>query len=407
MWVDSLCILQDSNSDWLKEAEQMGDVYYNSFLVIAALGATSSDQGLFSRRDPLAYSPCHILQDHDGKDLWVKQYPEDIDLGSNWFRNSPLYTRGWVLQERLLAPRTLNFGVGLVWECREKCLYDFHYNDPIQVVPIPNGKALVHLDSPLFTNGSNSNIEKLDARIFRSWIKNILVPYSRSKLTVPTDRLIAVSGIIKRFSQKTGWDNVYGLWKPFMLDQLLWQSLALRLHYPFKLKPRIPGIPSWSWASIESPVLYLWHHLEAVPIAVITEILANTMSFSSRNQEAAPAPTIIIESALLRAEILLHGIVGKDYEVIVPEWTGSLSIMTEFSPDTNPLLYGPYFYVPLLERKFNLRESEESHVFGLLVTESRSVAGAYQRAGLLELTLEEYMPSIATICERRSGILLV
>ena len=33
---------------------------------------------------------------------------------------SPLGGRGWVLQERLLAPRTLNFGrEQLFWECRE------------------------------------------------------------------------------------------------------------------------------------------------------------------------------------------------------------------------------------------------------------------------------------------------
>jgi hypothetical protein len=31
---------------------------------------------------------------------------------------SPLSTRGWALQERLFAPRTLEFGSLIIWECK-------------------------------------------------------------------------------------------------------------------------------------------------------------------------------------------------------------------------------------------------------------------------------------------------
>jgi hypothetical protein len=40
--VDALCILQDSPTDWAKEAASMSDIYRNSFLTITASGASNS-----------------------------------------------------------------------------------------------------------------------------------------------------------------------------------------------------------------------------------------------------------------------------------------------------------------------------------------------------------------------------
>lgn len=61
IWVDALCILQDSPTDWAKEAASMSDVYRNSFLAIAASGASNSEQGLFAQRDPLICTPCWMF----------------------------------------------------------------------------------------------------------------------------------------------------------------------------------------------------------------------------------------------------------------------------------------------------------------------------------------------------------
>jgi Heterokaryon incompatibility protein (HET) len=37
LWIDALCILQDSDEDWAKEAPQMGSVYSNAVFTISAL----------------------------------------------------------------------------------------------------------------------------------------------------------------------------------------------------------------------------------------------------------------------------------------------------------------------------------------------------------------------------------
>jgi hypothetical protein len=66
LWVDALCILQDSEDDWKHETALMSDVYQNSLLTIAALGATESNDGLFVVRDLLLYSDCELFRDTKG-----------------------------------------------------------------------------------------------------------------------------------------------------------------------------------------------------------------------------------------------------------------------------------------------------------------------------------------------------
>ena len=47
VWIDSLCIVQDSNSDWQREARRMLEVYTNASLNIAATSASNGQVGLF------------------------------------------------------------------------------------------------------------------------------------------------------------------------------------------------------------------------------------------------------------------------------------------------------------------------------------------------------------------------
>ncbi|KAF2257851.1 HET-domain-containing protein, partial [Lojkania enalia] len=51
VWIDSLCIIQDSKNDWLREAQKMRHVYRNCIVVIATLGPIYNNQGLFAYRD--------------------------------------------------------------------------------------------------------------------------------------------------------------------------------------------------------------------------------------------------------------------------------------------------------------------------------------------------------------------
>jgi Heterokaryon incompatibility protein (HET) len=57
IWIDALCIFQDSGEDWRMEAATMSEVYSNSFLNIAASTAKDNDTGLFSAQHALSPMP--------------------------------------------------------------------------------------------------------------------------------------------------------------------------------------------------------------------------------------------------------------------------------------------------------------------------------------------------------------
>jgi hypothetical protein len=48
LWIDSLCIIQDDESDWIIQSAQMAGVYQGAILTISADGAQNSHEGLFS-----------------------------------------------------------------------------------------------------------------------------------------------------------------------------------------------------------------------------------------------------------------------------------------------------------------------------------------------------------------------
>jgi Heterokaryon incompatibility protein (HET) len=66
IWIDSLCIIQDSDEDWKFEAAQMDVVYRNAIYNIAATKGTDSESGLFTERKPFSLHPIHV--DLNGQD---------------------------------------------------------------------------------------------------------------------------------------------------------------------------------------------------------------------------------------------------------------------------------------------------------------------------------------------------
>lgn len=60
LWIDSLCIIQDSTRDWEQEATQMGKYYANAWLIISADAAEDSHGGILNKRNVLEIRPCSI-----------------------------------------------------------------------------------------------------------------------------------------------------------------------------------------------------------------------------------------------------------------------------------------------------------------------------------------------------------
>jgi hypothetical protein len=62
-----------------------------------------------------------------------------------------------------------------------------------------------------------------DEAILDSWT-GIALDYTSGILSVASDRLIAISGIISAIRRRTGWTNLAGLWKLFLWRQVLWEK---------------------------------------------------------------------------------------------------------------------------------------------------------------------------------------
>jgi hypothetical protein len=112
LWIDSLCIIQDSISDWQQESARMGDKYKNALCNIAATAASDGRVGCFFNRNPLLVQNFRLHIDS------FRGHPSTTGLygfvdGNFWGRNvdnAPLNRRAWVLQEQFLSPRILHCG---------------------------------------------------------------------------------------------------------------------------------------------------------------------------------------------------------------------------------------------------------------------------------------------------------
>ena len=117
LWIDSLCIIQDSNTDWLRESSLMSNVYKYSFCNLAASAAADDHGGLFYDRDPFFDLPTRV--DFDNIEVGLPEGSPSSDLSEvsgpysrdgfydlywadHWsedVRECPLSHRAWVLQE--------------------------------------------------------------------------------------------------------------------------------------------------------------------------------------------------------------------------------------------------------------------------------------------------------------------
>jgi hypothetical protein len=114
LWIDSLCIIQygDNGKDWKSESGRMESVFSEAYCIIAATSAANSNTG-FLKRD---ISPKYVyVQDASGKQFYISTDIDDFDYHVG---KAPLNTRAWVMQEGVLARRTIHFSANQTyWEC--------------------------------------------------------------------------------------------------------------------------------------------------------------------------------------------------------------------------------------------------------------------------------------------------
>lgn len=143
--------------------------------------------------------------------------------------------RAWVFQELVLAPRTIYFASQqLHWECIS--------TRACETFPGSYEKGT------LTTPGLPASIwDSSRSSIAFKW-SGIVDHYSYGRVTFRKDKLVALSGVARRFARKFGTTYVAGMWKEELLNQLLWKTMDSYTESSFATET---SIPSWSWASVD------------------------------------------------------------------------------------------------------------------------------------------------------------
>ena len=311
LWIDSLCIIQDDLEDWAVESGRMASIYGNSFLNLAAAAANNGDDGLFdssNERDRECWLPVRINRKWGGpfagnyyvcnyRDWWTK-----LD-------NSPLNRRAWVLQERVLAPRVISFGL-------EQIAFECPYMSACERLPFGDLEGIGSDTTRLWSRLKGVIAATRREEAIQSWDylrmrwNDVVRSYSLGKLTVETDKLVALDGIADTFTRaielldrkdeeeekvdkeakvpeeerakeeddtNSGSDKpstskkttssetlfLGGLWKPQMEMQLGWRATSQvmgiqvsgRAPSAYGKRPSAYVAPTWSWCYIKDVMI--------------------------------------------------------------------------------------------------------------------------------------------------------
>jgi hypothetical protein len=173
---------------------------------------------------------------------WREAQYKLIDYDSLDWEKDPAYSRGWIVQEHLLSARVLNFtSVWVHFRCASSFSTDanvLHTVETEKYDAITAGLAIIDRNTP----GSES------AGVDWSWA---VEKYTKRSLSVPSDKLNAISAVARWCYDKSPSRYLASLWERDLLDTLVWQ---LDPEVAPLLRPTAYRAPSWSWASVDGAV---------------------------------------------------------------------------------------------------------------------------------------------------------
>ena len=235
IWIDSLCIVQDSDRSWRLNAEAMHLIYGNAHFTICAADGIDSTAGLIAMQSRDNAGQLHATC-APGLTLLVSRPPELVIKDSVWNK------RGWTFQERLLSRRCLIFAEGKVYfQCRSTGM-----SEDIHTDGKGTGWSLDSTNAPLRTLG------ELNRRSIWFYTKCVS-GFTERQLTKPADILAAFDGMSKLMQRQMHAPFCFGLPTSHFDFALLWEPQKV-------VRRRIPGkgesfnraeFPSWSWSGWE------------------------------------------------------------------------------------------------------------------------------------------------------------
>jgi len=294
IWIDALCIVQDSPEDWETESAKMATIYGECRAMIAASRSSSSTAGIFHDR-PKKHGfriPDRVLETASCP---VYATFTDLDLAEAQ-EASPLAKRGWTLQEAILPRAVIHFLDGsIVWECLAMRVFESGVYESL-------ASSVTRGSSSLHRNSAGTEFSAADPEY--QWLM-LVEEYTRRQLTYESDKIKALSGIATAYGRDRSDFHVNGIWCGNQDQGIMWQAQArgprfvghcTTIEYKYRpdgstdtknvteMMPRVTtgqsGVrrnadlesetdkptqrtmvsmqlaPSWSWVSVDGPVVW-------------------------------------------------------------------------------------------------------------------------------------------------------
>lgn len=231
-----MCIIQDDWDDVMVQIAQMQAIYHSSWVTIAAAEAVTCNDGFLQTQ--IMWQPIRMrarLGENDSSEVLL--VPSG---GRPCSPHTPLFQRGWTMQETLLSSRLLIYGQrGLVFLCleRERCE--------------GNVPSDVRKYQMLFDPGSNIYTQ-LDHP--ESW-GYLVSSYTQRLLAFEGDKLLGIAGLAESYGKTMGVSGYLGgMWKENFLEQCLWTTDLYAVKNGVARRPKEYRAPSWSWASLDGHI---------------------------------------------------------------------------------------------------------------------------------------------------------
>ncbi|CAG7556412.1 unnamed protein product [Fusarium equiseti] len=213
IWIDSLCIFQDSRSDWQQEATMMGSVYANADLNLRAASAVDSSQGMFPDRDHNLLTPMDITSQWTGeKERRLRLVPLDLFYADVW------------------------------WQCPRKLACETFPNG------VPNETGVSRYWKAEAGGMKEKAVEMTSGDL---WLF-MTAMYANTALTKEEDRLMAFAGAVQAFRASHKSRNRYaaGFWYSQLPWSLAWANSGRKTT---TTRSDTYKAPSWSWLSLDGP----------------------------------------------------------------------------------------------------------------------------------------------------------
>lgn len=368
LWIDSVCIIQDSEEDKTRELTKMLSIYENACVTICIADRDCS-KSFLRHACPEAECPPKTSQPLAlpwafGTDQIGTIMVDKFISYSDKISSSRISRRGWTLQERLISPRLLIFSNDpdvMFWDCPRLLDANGGYKPERSTIPrLDHSKGVGRLSADLLSSGKalaraepstepqtpvspsyflhawfegglkmisdsiigrpppEPSLRRVDSgsgmgefgELFQEWL-GIIEDFSQRELSRDTDRLPAISGLASKFGRTlAGTSYIAGHWIDPQ-DEYRNFIRSLTWTQTVTTEPKHPAgpqeylAPSWSWAKAFVPVRWTWRESRITSRLKVTGFTTLLQNAQLPYGRVLPGTCIEVEGVLLPLETTL------------------------------------------------------------------------------------------------------